>query len=170
MSNKSFLITFLWVILGVLLIFAAVSFSISNAYNNQLSANSSLVLMLVLGLLFFIFLPGYSVFRVIKDWGVKLKTKGDAYFRKANEGIGLFMFTNILMAFYVFANPDKLTDLSILEDPIIRIGGFVSYTFLLWGSYNLAKSRGRSGWYAILSYLYPIGLFILLLLPKKVRK
>lgn len=126
--------------------------------------------MILLGLLLFIFLPVYSVLRVIKDWNIKPKTRQEIYFRKANNGIGLFMLTNVLIGFYMSANLNKVVDLSILKDGIAITGSFISSSFLLWGSYYLAKSKGQSGWHAVLSYFYPFGLIYLLFLPNKYKK
>lgn len=166
--------------LGVLLIGAALTFSASTAINNPLTENISLYFMLFLLVAVFIFLPGYLSYRVIKDWGIKPKTQQEIYARRENEGIGLMMITNIILGFYMFFNLEKIYsnadhaksiyDLEIMWDPVVIVVGFISYGFLLWACYNLAKSKGQSGWYAILSTLHLPGFIILLLFPNKFKK
>lgn len=178
MGLRSLLVTFFWVMLGVLLIGAAVFYSTSP--DTSIAKNTSLVLMLLLMVAIFILLPGYLTFRVIKDWGIKPKTQQEIYSRRENEGIGFFMITNILLSFYMFANAEKIFsyaksaktiyDLEIFQDPVVIIGLLISFSFLSWSCYNLARSKGQSGWYAVLSLIYPIGFIILLFFPNKFKK
>ena len=69
------------------------------------------------------------------------------------------------MGLYGFLNIDKLATLQ--SNPLLSIGGYVSFGFLIWGLYNYAKAKGYSGWLCLLGFLYILGLIILVVLPDK---
>ena len=166
MARKSFLITTFWVLLGVAFIFSAVFFSTASAEGDTTFRNYMLAVLIILAFIFVVFLPVFFTIKVIKNWK---KLKGRTYIGNANNGFGLFMLSNLLLGLYMFVNFEKVVTLAILNDKLVLGGSLVSFGFLLYGSYYLAKSKGQSGWLALLELFYPIGLIIILVLPDKYK-
>ena len=88
-----------------------------------------------------------------------------AYKKKTNNGIGIFIILNVLMGLYAIFNIDKIETLQ--NNPLLTIGSYASFGFLIYGLYNYAKGKGYSGWLCLLGFLYILGLIILVVLPDK---
>lgn len=99
-----------------------------------------------------------------------------AHRKKSNIGIGVAILLVILF-FILLSRGQQSPEWSTkTSDPFI-----LSLTFLLvfiliisnilwyWGLYHYAKSKGQSGWTALLGLLNLIGILVLILLPNRFK-
>lgn len=50
---------------------------------------------------------------------------------------------------------------------VVDLIALIGMILFFYGLYNYAKAKGYSGWFALLGFLYIIGLVILVILPDK---
>lgn len=94
-----------------------------------------------------------------------------AYKKKANLGIGGSILAVVLMFVYITAIAHPSPNASQNNgDPLVMVLMLISSGLFFWGLYNYAKSKGRTGWLALLGFLNLIGLIILVMLPNKLKK
>lgn len=92
-----------------------------------------------------------------------------SYKKKANYGIWISLATFIIQIVFGFMALGQITqgNESFINNPVISIIGLVGYISLFVGIYYYAKAKGYSGWFALLGFLYLIGLIIMFLLKDK---
>ena len=96
--------------------------------------------------------------------------------KKSNMGIGIALLLAVLFFILLSIGEQSPEWSTRTSDPLIN-GLPILLVFILiistilwyWGLYHYAKSKGQSGWAALLGLLNFIGLLVLILLPNKLK-
>lgn len=91
------------------------------------------------------------------------------YKKKSNYSLLVFLATFLISIVAGFIGLGQILqgNQTFFNNPLFTVLGWVSYISLFVGIFYLAKVKGYSGWYALLGFLFLLGLLIMFVLKDK---